>query len=253
MRFRRRRDGDSVEVRLDGAEREVLAGLPDQLRELLALDAGEVRDRLFPRAYLDPTEDEAEREWQRLMHDELLASKIAALDVVAETLERAETAGSGARAPELHHALHGGPGAAARVEHVVDEHHHATRDVDGDLGRPLGHGCPHAVVVPVERDVEGADRHGDRLEAGEGVSDTAGEGHASRVQPHEHHVRRAVVPLGDLVRDARQRPLEVGGVEDRRPAYETAPPGSRHLVPRVVVGRMPGRVRGRHSLGSCRP
>ena len=31
-----------------------------------------VSDRLFPVAYLDPTEDVAEREWQALVHDDLV-------------------------------------------------------------------------------------------------------------------------------------------------------------------------------------
>ncbi len=39
-----------------------------------------VSDRLFPVAYLDPTEDVAEREWQALVHDDLVRGKLAAFD-----------------------------------------------------------------------------------------------------------------------------------------------------------------------------
>ena len=50
-------------------------------------------DRLFPRAYLDPTEDTAEREWQSLVHDDLVRNKLAAFDGVADRLAGA-TAGN---------------------------------------------------------------------------------------------------------------------------------------------------------------
>jgi hypothetical protein len=85
--FVRTADG-GVEARLGRVEVEVLATLPTQLRALLGLEGGEVRDRLFPRAYLDHAEEEAEEEWQRLMHDDLLAGKLAALGVVEETIAR---------------------------------------------------------------------------------------------------------------------------------------------------------------------
>ena len=40
-------------------------------------------ERLFPRAYLDPTEEDAETEWQAVVHDDLVREKLAALDAVA--------------------------------------------------------------------------------------------------------------------------------------------------------------------------
>ncbi len=43
---------------------------------------------MFPRAYLDPTEEEAEHNWQDMVHSDLVAEKSAALAVLAETLER---------------------------------------------------------------------------------------------------------------------------------------------------------------------
>jgi hypothetical protein len=47
-----------------------------------------VRDRLFPRAYLDPTEENAEHNWQDMVHSDLVQEKAAALAVLAESLER---------------------------------------------------------------------------------------------------------------------------------------------------------------------
>jgi hypothetical protein len=45
------------------------------------------RDRLFPRAYLDPTEDTAELAFQAAVHADLAAGRIAALDGLAAGLE----------------------------------------------------------------------------------------------------------------------------------------------------------------------
>jgi hypothetical protein len=74
-----------VLVSLAGSELAVLRTLPEQLEPLLAapppgIEATDpVRERLFPRAYLDPTEEQAETEWQALVHPELVREKSAAL------------------------------------------------------------------------------------------------------------------------------------------------------------------------------
>jgi hypothetical protein len=88
-RVRRNRDGD-FEVRLPEAERELLHTMVGALRA--ALD-GDVRAepalrRLFPPAYAEAAEQEAEAEYQEMMHDELLASRRAALDVLEATAAR---------------------------------------------------------------------------------------------------------------------------------------------------------------------
>lgn len=88
--FRRRAD-DHVRARLDPGEVALLQDLEGQLVALIGQDEGEVHDRLFPRAYLDPTEDTSEDEWQRLMHADLLRSKLGAAEVFASSLQRAET------------------------------------------------------------------------------------------------------------------------------------------------------------------
>ena len=89
---RRRRKGVVLELSQD--EVGLLRSLPAQLTPLLegGATAGEgsdpVRDRLFPRAYLDPTEEEAEHTWQDLVHPDLVREKAAALAVLDETLAR---------------------------------------------------------------------------------------------------------------------------------------------------------------------
>ncbi len=67
-------------VTLYPAEVEVLRDLAGQLESLFAGGVPErggdpTRDRLFPRAYLDPTEDEAEQEWQSVVHEDLVRAK----------------------------------------------------------------------------------------------------------------------------------------------------------------------------------
>jgi hypothetical protein len=54
-----------------------------------------VSDRLFPRAYLDPTEDTAEAEFQGLVHHDLARAKVAAFDDVLGLLGAAETQADG--------------------------------------------------------------------------------------------------------------------------------------------------------------
>ena len=92
--FRRRRG--AIEAALDPGEAELLRGLCRQLSDLL--DAGQdpegpggadpALERLFPRAYLDPTEEEAEAEWQRLVHGDLMDGRRRALAAMEQGLAR---------------------------------------------------------------------------------------------------------------------------------------------------------------------
>jgi Domain of unknown function (DUF2017) len=88
-RFKRR--GEGVVVSLPAGEIEILRSIPEQLGEVLAAPPGTddpVFRRLFPTAYLDPTQEVAEREWQDLVHPELLRQRLAALELVTQTLDR---------------------------------------------------------------------------------------------------------------------------------------------------------------------
>ena len=80
-------DNERVAVNLADWERSLLASLPAQLRELLTTDDNSLR-RLFPVAYLG----DAERndEYQRLMRDELLASRMTAADILEAQAEKTE-------------------------------------------------------------------------------------------------------------------------------------------------------------------
>lgn len=91
-RFAKKRDG-RIDLTLERAEADLIEGLPEQL---LALYEGErtdpARQRLFPRAYLDPTEEEAETQWEELVHPDLLAGRLAALERLRGSLAGAEPA-----------------------------------------------------------------------------------------------------------------------------------------------------------------
>lgn len=99
--FRRLDDEGRVEAIFEQGEMALLRSLPEQGRELLQLDGGDVSGRLFPRAYLDPTEEPAEREWQRLMHADLLRGKLEALGALEASLDRGEVVRGGRVRVEL--------------------------------------------------------------------------------------------------------------------------------------------------------
>lgn len=79
-------DGD-FRLRLSDGERELLRTLPGELREILDAERDDPGlRRLFPPAY--ERDDEAEDEYRRLMADELLEGRRAALRLVQETAGR---------------------------------------------------------------------------------------------------------------------------------------------------------------------
>ena len=82
-RVKRTRKGQ-YQLRLPPEERDLLRGLPGQLRELIGTDDPSLR-RLFPPAYKDDPELEAE--YRHFMADDLVASHQRALDVMEETID----------------------------------------------------------------------------------------------------------------------------------------------------------------------
>lgn len=83
-RVRRRRDG-RIELRLSEEQAQVLAHVSGQLREAILTDMeSPTLRRLFPPAYVDDPEKEAG--FQALARDELLESRLAALDEVDAAL-----------------------------------------------------------------------------------------------------------------------------------------------------------------------
>ena len=88
--FKRRRDGRLV-VTLPQDAVIVLRQITDDLgRMVAAREPGPVTDRMFPRAYLDPTEEDAEHDWEQLVHDDLTRSRTEALESFLADLDRAE-------------------------------------------------------------------------------------------------------------------------------------------------------------------
>ena len=86
--------GDTLVVSLAEEELGLFRGLPDQVRSVLeGTNDDPARARIFPRAYLDPTAEAEEAEWQELVHPELLRERLDALQLISVTLERAEPAG----------------------------------------------------------------------------------------------------------------------------------------------------------------
>ncbi|MEY2477135.1 MAG: hypothetical protein QOG87_2450 [Actinomycetota bacterium] len=82
-RVKRTRKGE-YQLRLPPEERDLLRGLPGQLKGLIDTDDPSLR-RLFPPAYKDDPALEAE--YRHYMADDLVASHQAALDVMEETID----------------------------------------------------------------------------------------------------------------------------------------------------------------------
>jgi hypothetical protein len=91
-RFARKKDG-RLDVTLEPAELALIRDLPAQLRTLYEGEESDpARERLFPRAYLDPTEEQAEDEWQELVYPDLLSARLESLDRLTASLDAAEPA-----------------------------------------------------------------------------------------------------------------------------------------------------------------
>lgn len=83
----RRGDG-AVTLRLRPDEAAFLAQLFRELRRsLVSSDDDAIAQRLFPRAYLDPTEEVAEREFQVLGHSSLLRTRLDSLGSLTALIE----------------------------------------------------------------------------------------------------------------------------------------------------------------------
>lgn len=88
-----RREGGGFVVELDAEDRATLVGLIGQLRDEIASDGrAEHLRRLFPAAYHDDAEHEAE--YQRLVHEDLASTRLASLVTVGEVLGRDPDAGT---------------------------------------------------------------------------------------------------------------------------------------------------------------
>jgi len=127
-------------VNLDREEIDLIVRLVSELRTLMLADDPRTADltrRLFPPAYHLADDAEADGEYQRLMRDELVASRLAAMEQVDTAL--------GSKAPLDEEAMHGllqslnavrlvlgtlldvgeehDPGEVAENDPLVGEHH----------------------------------------------------------------------------------------------------------------------------------
>ncbi|CAB4791203.1 unannotated protein [freshwater metagenome] len=84
-RWRVRANGSGFDLNLPAEERQLLANLLPQLREVMEHPDDERARRLFPTAYTDDVERDAE--YHRFMREELVASRVAALETFARTAE----------------------------------------------------------------------------------------------------------------------------------------------------------------------
>ena len=85
--FARGRDGSLV-VALYPQEAELLAMTARDMTSIVEEPpSGDVRDRLYPRAYLDPTEEAAQGEYDALVHDDLVRARRAALQVIIDGID----------------------------------------------------------------------------------------------------------------------------------------------------------------------
>jgi hypothetical protein len=81
------RSGRGFTLHMGADERDAVAGLLTELRAMQSdPEAAEAVSRLFP--VVHPGDAEQEAEWQRLMRDELITSRAAAIDTVVGVLER---------------------------------------------------------------------------------------------------------------------------------------------------------------------
>lgn len=82
-----RLDATSYSLNIDASDRTTLNGLLDQLRDVLMHEpSSDIARRLFPAAYHQ--DEQHEQEYQRLMRDELLSSRLASLSLTTSLLER---------------------------------------------------------------------------------------------------------------------------------------------------------------------
>jgi hypothetical protein len=92
--FERRRKDGAIVVKLPEGAVALLKQVVGEVSQVVAAPPnGELRDRLYPRAYLDPTEESAEQQWQGLVHDDLVQARVAAIGSVLADLEGAAGAG----------------------------------------------------------------------------------------------------------------------------------------------------------------
>ena len=78
------RSGARIRIRLGSEERDLIVGLADQFRSVLTDDDDPSLRRLYPTAY--PDDAERATEYESLVHDDLVRSRLTAVDTVESTV-----------------------------------------------------------------------------------------------------------------------------------------------------------------------
>ncbi len=81
------RDGQ-ISVRLDDTMRALIKQVAEELREVLLVEDPELTRRLYPTAY--PDDDEAEDDYQEVVHDQLLMQRLDGIDQLQATIDDEE-------------------------------------------------------------------------------------------------------------------------------------------------------------------
>ena len=82
---RRLRDG-TFQVKLSDEERDLVASLATQLRDLLVSEEQHGTERLYPPGYAN--DEKRNEEYLAITHEELLAKRLASVDTVEQTITR---------------------------------------------------------------------------------------------------------------------------------------------------------------------
>jgi hypothetical protein len=92
--WRRAKDGTLL-LRIRAGEAFALQQIATDLASIVAAPPdGNIADRLYPRAYLDPTEEAAELEFQSLVHEDLSSARVEALQRMAIAVHEVAEPGS---------------------------------------------------------------------------------------------------------------------------------------------------------------
>jgi hypothetical protein len=136
--FKRAPDGRLVVTFYEG-HITLLGLLFTEMRERIASPAGgdPAFARLFPVAYLDPTEESRETEWQELVHDDLVREKLQAFDDLRDVLAHGQPGRRGTIVLELD---------AAREEQLLQR----LNDVRLVLAEMIGEGPESETAVTRE-------------------------------------------------------------------------------------------------------
>ena len=77
------KDGE-IAVRLDDNLRALLTKVSEELRELLLVDEGEQLTRLYPPAYVD--DEDLQADFKAMVHDQLLMQRLDGIDQLQATV-----------------------------------------------------------------------------------------------------------------------------------------------------------------------